>query len=710
MAKSYTFNLIGIRTLLTAVLLISCGTTSLSQTIQRSDAAQLAANLGSSLQIKLDTLIGPRRTIVNVDVTVLDPFTDRSNESVQALNRLPGVVAAPPNERYEATRIARINSFSSQISSIHIIIDADESLPESDLGREPEYDGKISQAVGRWAKLNRARGDTLQVKPMEWGDYIPPSASQQSYLLYSILALLALLILIAAIYFPMRKIKGGTGPLEDSDIEGRARLRKEEMEEIAKMFANSSSDTSEYTLSAIKDLMEQHAIDALGGGGGGGRGGESVGILEEIKDLLGNPPQESDALLTEMRDTLSDMLDETRKVGPRGGVMPAGTPGASAQMGGGGGGAGGGSGAGGGFGAGAAMDDGAVDSMKTEIVSALGNLEELMAQQLEKAPGTEGVEQPFKYLKKTDPEEIILLINDEEPKLAAAVLSQIEPQAAAAVFEALNEEKQFEMARAMTQLTEEEDMAGEIKDFLERKLKIVRLHKDYVPVMGTRVLADILSTSRYAVAMVMLEKMESKNPAMSSEVRKRMFLFEDIKTLDDKDVEILIHNLSEDLLSYALAEAPDDIQAKFFRNMTEKAQEMIREDIESVKKVQLEEEGRELPFNKAIMGVDQTIIDEIFRTVDRTTLKMALRGASEEVQEKFFTGLTERAVAMMREDLEVMGGISRARADEAQDEIMDILRQLSSKTLGAQHEIIATIRKLEHEAQITVSRFEEETI
>jgi len=124
----------------------------------------------------------------------------------------------------------------------------------------------------------------------------------------------------------------------------------------------------------------------------------------------------------------------------------------------------------------------------------------------------------------------------------------------------------------------------------------------------------------------------------------------------------------------------------------------------------LEEEGQELPFNKAIMAVDQTIIDEIFRTVDRTTLKMALRGASEEVQEKFFTGLTERAVAMMREDLEVMGGISRARADEAQEEIMDILRQLSSKTLSAQHEVIATIRKLEHEGQITVARFQDETV
>jgi len=127
--------------------------------------------------------------------------------------------------------------------------------------------------------------------------------------------------------------------------------------------------------------------------------------------------------------------------------------------------------------------------------------------------------------------------------------------------------------------------------------------------------------------MVMLEKMESKNPAMAAEIRKRMFLFEDIKTLEDRDVEILIHNLTQDILAYALSDSEDDIRSKFFRNMTDKAQEMITEDIESVKKVQLEEEGKELPFNKAIMAVDQTIIDEIFRTVERTTLKNCAPGS-----------------------------------------------------------------------------------
>jgi flagellar motor switch protein FliG len=657
-----------------------------SQTIQRGDATQLSANLETSLQSKLDTMLGPRRSTVTVEVTLSDQIEAGSADAVRVLERLPGIRAEQPGA-------AAPRAFGRGIiSSIHITVEADEKLPAEDLGT-PEEPGRIYDSVAAWARINPARGDTIRVIPKKLGDFTPPSAAQQNYLLYSILALVALLILIAAIYFPMRKVKGGGageggvvvgGGMKLSDEERKQ--RRAELEELKKALSGISSDTREATLSGIKELMELQV-----GGAGGGR--VDSGILEEIRDLLSNPHQESDAVLTEMRDTLSDLLDEQRRRGG-GGAGGGGAPGAPAAA--------------PAAGPAAAMPEGGgLGGGSGQVIQVLGNLEELMTQQLERAPSL--VEQPFKYIKSTDPEDIILLIADEEPKLAAAVLSQLDPQTSAAVFEALDEEKQFEMARAMTQLTEEEDMADEIKDFLERKLKIVRLRKDYQPVIGVRVLADMLSSSRYAVAKVLLEKMESKNPAMASEVRKRMFLFEDIKTLGDKDVESLIHNLTMDVLASALVDSPEEIKAKFLKNMTERARGRLEEDMAMVKKVQIEEEGKELPFNEAILGVDQSIIDEIFRTMDRTTLKLALRGTSEDVQEKFFSGLTERAAAMLQEDLAVMGGIPLSRAVEAQEEIMEVLRKLGSKSLSAQHEVIAVTRKLAHEGLITVPHFQDET-
>ncbi len=654
------------------------------QTIQRGDAAQIAANLEASLQSKLDTMIGPRRSIVSVEVTLSDQDTGAAPDSVRVLRRIPGVTV-----EQAGSELPRAGG-RGLISSIHITVEADENLPPKDLGTAEEP-GRIQESVASWARINSARGDTVRVIPKEWSDFAPPSASQQNYLLYSILALVALLILIAAIYFPMRKVKAGGAAGEGGVVVGggmklsdeERKQRRAELEELKKALSGISSDTREATLSGIKELMEIQV--------GSGGGNVASGILEEIRDLLSNPNQESDAVLTEMRDTLSDLLDEERRRGGGGGGSGGGgaAPGAPAAP----------AGAAAGMAQGGGMGGG-------EVIQVLGNLEELMTQQLERAPSL--VEQPFKYIKSTEPSDIILLIEDEEPKLAAAVLSQLDPQTSAAVFEALDEDKQFEMARAMTQLTEEEDMADEIKDFLERKLKIVRLRKDYKPVTGVRVLADMLSSSRYAVAKIMLEKMESKNPAMAAEVRKRMFLFEDIKTLEDKDVEILIHNLTMEVLAGALVDADEEIKAKFVKNMTDRGRERLEEDMATVKKVQIEEEGKELPFNGAMKSVDQSIIDEIFRTMDRTTLKLALKGTSEEVQEKFFSGLTERAAAMLKEDLAVMGAIPLSRSLEAQEEIMEVLRKLGSKSLSAQHEVIAVTRKLAHDGLITVPHFQDQ--
>ncbi len=671
--------------LLAAAVCLLAAPAAPGQTVQRGDAAQIAANLETSLQSKLDTMIGPRRSIVTVEVTLSDQPDPGVPDSVRVLERLPGVRTEQPGAALPRSSGRGI------ISSIHIMVEADEKLPAEDLGT-PEEPGRIYQSVAAWARINPARGDTVQVAPKEWSDFAPPppSAAQQNYLLYSILALAALLILIAAIYFPMRKVKvgaaageGEAGGAAQAAEEERAH-RKTEMDELKKILSGFSSDAREATLSAIKELMEQQVS--------ADDGRVETGILEEIRDLLSNPHQESDAVLTEMRDTLSDLLDEQRRRGGGGGVGAPGAPAAGPAAAPAGGPAG--MPGAGGFGAGG------------EVIQVLGNLEELMTQQLERAPSL--VEQPFKYIKSTDPEDIILLIQDEEPKLAAAVLSQLDAQTSAAVFEALDEEKQFEMARAMTELTEEEDMADEIKGFLERKLKIVRLRKDYKPVAGVRVLADMLSSTRYAVAKILLEKMEGKNPAMAAEVRKRMFFFEDIKTLADKDVETLIHNLTMDVLAAALVDAAEDIKTKFLKSMTEKARSRLEEDMATVKKVRIEEEGEELLFNEAMLAVDQPIIDEIFRTMERNTLKLALRGASEEVQEKFFGGLTERAAAMLKEDLAVMGGIPLSRAVEAQEEIMEVLRRLSSKNLAAQHEIIAITRKLAHDGVITVPHFQDQ--
>jgi len=673
---------------------------------QRADEAQVETALQQKLQSMLDVLVGPQRTIVDADVTLRDTVTAAEvSNRVRAMTSLPGIRTSVKKEEAGA---AEGDLLEPLISSRHISVQADEKLSS-------ELIEKIRTEVPRWARIDPARGDTFKLELIPWREIVsPPSATQQSYLLYSILAMVFLLILIAAIYFPLRKLKmpeaapppgaGGAGAAaggpgdeatEQAEAEKRQK-RTEELEELKQVFSGAANIDQSGVLEEIRNMIEKGLARTPA---------QIDSILEEIKDILSKTPQESDTLLTEIRDTLADMLEAQKKLTALGGVgagagapagagaaapaaAPAASPAARAE--------------------GAARAGGA--DFGPEVVEVLGNIEDLMAQQLEKTPESGVLDEPFKYLKTLPPEDVVLLVEDEEPKLAAAVLSQIDSKSAAEVIGAIEDEKQFEIVRAMTGLVETEDLAEEIKDFLERKLKIVRLHKDYLPVLGYRVLADILSSSRYAVARVLLDKMETKNPAMASEVRKRMFLFEDVVTLTDKDLESLIHNLPREMVSCALAEATEEIRNKFLQNMTERARQMIEEDMQTMKKVQLEKDGKEMSFNEAMLALDQNVIEEIFRTVDRNVIKMALRGGSDEVREKFFAGLTERAVVMLKEDLEVMGQITRKRADEAQAEMMNVLRKLSSKTLEAQHEIIATIRKLEKEGQISVERFQEEMV
>jgi flagellar motor switch protein FliG len=671
---------------------------------QRADESQVETALQQKLQSMLDVLVGPQRTIVDVDVTLRDTATaNEVSNRVRAMTSLSGVRTSVKKEEAGA---ADGDLLEPLISSRHISVQADEKLAA-------ELIEKIKTEVPKWARINPGRGDTFKLELIPWREIVsPPSATQQNYLLYSILAMVVLLILIAAIYFPLRKLKmpettppgaiPGTpaaprGPGEEAaggpGEEEKRKQRTEELDELKQVFAGAANIDQSGVLEEIRNMIEKGLSRTPA---------QIDSILEEIKDILSKTPQESDTLLTEIRDTLADMLDAQKKLTAMGGLgagtgtgaaapgaAPAAAPAARAEA------------------AGRAAGDG---GFGPEVVEVLGNIEDLMAQQLEKTPESGILDEPFKYLKTLPPEDVVMLVEDEEPKLAAAVLSQIDSKSAADVMAGIEEEKQFEIARAMTGLVETEDLAEEIKDFLERKLKIVRLHKDYIPVLGYRVLADILSSSRYAVARVLLDKMESKNPAMAAEVRKRMFLFEDVVTLTDKDLEALIHNLPREMVSCALADSPEEIRNKFLQNMTERARQMIQEDMETLKKVQLEKDGKEMNFNEAMLALDQNVIEEIFRTVDRNVVKMALRGGSDEVREKFFAGLTERAVVMLKEDLEVMGQITRKRADEAQEEVMNVLRKLSSKTLEAQHEIIATIRKLEKEGQISVERFQEEMV
>jgi len=166
---------------------------------QRTDEVYLAAILEDRLQRHLDTIVGTEKTMVQVEITLARPMEVNEIRWAGILRQLPGVVTSreEPNE----ASAAMPEMLTSTITKMDIVVWADDKLPEESIR-------KIRDEVPRWARLQDARGDTFQVTLTPWRETLPlPADGHENYLLYSILALGALLILIAAIYFPIRRFK-----------------------------------------------------------------------------------------------------------------------------------------------------------------------------------------------------------------------------------------------------------------------------------------------------------------------------------------------------------------------------------------------------------------------------------------------------------------------------------------------------------------------
>jgi len=345
--------------------------------------------------------------------------------------------------------------------------------------------------------------------------------------------------------------------------------------------------------------------------------------------------------------------------------------------------------------------------MSPEVLTTLQKIQDLMRQQVETtATGSKIMDEPFKYLNTLSKREISLYIDDETPRMAAIILGHIDANKSAEIMSSLPEEREIAVSQAMASLEEKEEVATEIKDFIQRKMPQVKLRADFSPIIGNKALAAILSTLPYNQTTAILDKMEKSNPALADSVKGEMFLFEDIARLDNRTMQEIIKTLDKDRLALALSRATDEIKQKFFSNMTEQATTILKEDIEALAPAPKEEGKEEIKIKlfEDIVNLDNKTIEKIFKLVDKDTLKIALKGTSDEIREKIYSMMTERAAAMLKEDIDVMPTIPRDRVEETHKTILAELENLEKQPLVAQKEIIEKILELEKAGRISIRK------
>ncbi|MGQ9629605.1 MAG: flagellar motor switch protein FliG [bacterium] len=187
---------------------------------------------------------------------------------------------------------------------------------------------------------------------------------------------------------------------------------------------------------------------------------------------------------------------------------------------------------------------------------------------------------PFDFIRKADPTQLLNFIQGEHPQTIAMILSYIGPEKAAQILQGLPPEIQPDVARrvAMMDRTHPE-VIREVERVLERKLSSL-LSEDFTSAGGVDAIVQVLNLVERGTEKNILETLEKEDPELAEEIKKKMFVFEDIVILDDRSIQLVLREIDQKDLAYALKAVPQEVKDKVFKNMSKRAGSMLQEDME----------------------------------------------------------------------------------------------------------------------------------
>jgi flagellar motor switch protein FliG len=196
---------------------------------------------------------------------------------------------------------------------------------------------------------------------------------------------------------------------------------------------------------------------------------------------------------------------------------------------------------------------------------------------------------PFEFLRRTDAGQILNVISNEHPQTVALILAYLPTETAAQVVSALPDDLQAEVAMRIALMDRTApEVIREIERVLERKLSAV-LTQDFTSAGGLRALVDVLNQVDRSTERTILDSLDEQNAELAEEVRRMMFLFEDIVTLDDRSIQQVLREVDMKDLAVALKGAAGEVKSRIFGNMSDRAAAILREDLEFMGPVRMRE-------------------------------------------------------------------------------------------------------------------------
>lgn len=195
----------------------------------------------------------------------------------------------------------------------------------------------------------------------------------------------------------------------------------------------------------------------------------------------------------------------------------------------------------------------------------------------------------LKGLQSMDPDHLVTLIREEHPQTIAIILVHLKPDVAAEVMSRLPEEKQSDVSYRIA--SSEKVLSGMIEE-IDRVFQDVLQNEEGTPTHktgGIGRLAEILNQIDGASSQMIIDEIEDSDPEMAAEIKQMMFVFEDIVMVDDKGLQGMLRKVETRELAIALKAASEQVRSKIFKNMSERAAAMVREEIEGLGSVRMKE-------------------------------------------------------------------------------------------------------------------------
>ncbi|AEI44343.1 flagellar motor switch protein FliG [Paenibacillus mucilaginosus] len=194
---------------------------------------------------------------------------------------------------------------------------------------------------------------------------------------------------------------------------------------------------------------------------------------------------------------------------------------------------------------------------------------------------------PFDFARKADPGQILNFIQNENSQTIALVLAYLQPEQASIILSSLPQEKQADVAKRIALMdSTSPEVISQVERVLEQKLSAT-VTQDYTNAGGITSVVSILNGVDRGTERTILDSLEIQDPELAEEIKKRMFVFEDIVNIDDRSIQRIIRDIENADLQLALKVASEEVRESIFKNMSKRMAETFREEMEFMGPVRL---------------------------------------------------------------------------------------------------------------------------